>query len=47
MKKEMKKALESYEKAYFLKPNQELAQFLSKKYLESGDTLNYNKFKGL
>ena len=47
MKKEIKKALESYEKAYFLKPNQELAQFLSIKYLESGDTVNYNKYKGL
>ena len=43
----MKKALNKYEEAYLLNPNKNLAQFLSKKYLENGDTVNYNKFKGL
>lgn len=47
MKKDIKKALEKYEEAYILKPNKDLAQFLCKKYLESGDTINYNKFKNL
>jgi tetratricopeptide (TPR) repeat protein len=47
MKKDMKKALNKYEEAYLLNPNKNLAQFLSKKYLENGDTVNYNKFKGL
>jgi len=45
MKKDMKKALEKYEEAYQFNPNQNLAQFLLKKYLENGDTLNANRFR--
>lgn len=45
MKKDTLTALSKYEEAYLLNPNYNLAQFLSKKYLEVGDTVNYNKFK--
>lgn len=45
MKKDLKTALEKYEEAYKFNPNQNLAQFLLKKYLENGDTLNANRFR--
>ncbi|HRG00704.1 MAG TPA: tetratricopeptide repeat protein [Bacteroidia bacterium] len=47
MKNNTKKALEKYEEAYKMNPNQNLAQFLLKKYLEIGDTLNSKRFKVL
>lgn len=47
MKKDMVKAIKKYEEAYILKPSHDLAQFLCKKYLEAGDTANYNRYKDL
>ena len=45
MKKDMEQALEKYEEAYKINPNSYLAQYISRKYLEVGDTLNSKKFK--
>ena len=45
MKKDTVTALTKYEEAYSIFPNQELAQFLSKKYEESGDSAKSNFYK--
>jgi len=42
---EVKSSLSKFEEAFFVSQNIELAKFISKKYLEIGDTLNYNIYK--
>ncbi len=42
---QVKQSLIKFEQAYSISKNKELAQFMSQKYLEIGDTLNYNKHK--
>ena len=44
---QIKESLLKFEVAYSISNNKELAQFMSQKYLESGDTLNYIKYKNL
>jgi len=41
----VKTSLSKFEEAFFISQNLELAKFISKKYLEIGDTMNYNIYK--
>jgi tetratricopeptide (TPR) repeat protein len=45
MKGDTINAIKNFEEAYKLNPNQNLARFLQKKYLENGDTLNSIRFR--
>ena len=38
---DIKNSLNKFEEAFFISQNKNLAKFMSKKYLEIGDTLNY------
>lgn len=45
MKKDTLNALSKFEEAYNLNPNRNLAQYISKKYFEMGDSVNGAKFQ--
>lgn len=45
MKKDTLSAIEKYKEAYALTPNPNLAQYIAKKYMEIGDTVNAKKYQ--
>lgn len=45
MKKDTLSAIEKYKEAYDLTPNPNLAQYIAKKYMEIGDTVNAKKYQ--